>query len=95
MFFVRFEQHAVQQTSTNIWVILSFVNVSEMNTIPIQECKWIPICSFHVYFPDWVKFDMRHLHTTLSRICEFYGNQCSEGCSFLMDINVITFTCVL
>ena len=71
------------------------MKVSEVNAILIQECKWIPICNFHVYFSDLVKFDMKHLHITLSRICEFYENQCSEGCPFLVDINVITFTCVL
>jgi len=42
-----------------------------------------------------LKFDVQVPHMTLLISCEFYENQCREGCTFLMGINAVMFICIL
>jgi hypothetical protein len=42
-----------------------------------------------------LKFDVQVLHIMLPIFCEFYENQRKEGCTFHMNINEVTFICIL
>jgi hypothetical protein len=93
-YIIRFGQRLVPEIPTTIWFWVLWKSV-QWTPYVSQGSEWLPICSVHVYDPVWVKYDARDLHIMWSRIHEFYGNWHSEGCSFLMGINVITFVCVL
>lgn len=68
--------------------------LTQIRTYFTQNCKWISVCSFHVYFWIFVKYTIRDLHIMLFSVCAGDESRHWEAI-FFNGCNEITCTCVL
>jgi hypothetical protein len=91
----RFEQKIGIGVSKIGGVIMNLVKIAAVKAALAKGRKRICVCTFSMWCPIWVNFDIRDLRVLLWNPCEFRENRRTGGRTFLIGVNGIACMCVL